>query len=454
MGKVLQTATDGKSPVLAGHGILQTILPNLTSVLKASFPSLDKYIATLADVSVAFFYARKGACSLDPVLVKGIIAHLSSAYWAKENTLASILLAFIKDEPMGEDEVDFSLFTSRHAASITSFTPDLTFLMQLAIFLDLIGREWGIESLLYKAHSLMKAISPLIERPSSHLQATWNRSDQGPFKIREVLAELTLILYNTPSYADRVERTRGLQERLEGQSLPSLLHYIFALIQAQTGLEESFDVPSFDNASHLCEMLGVALYQGPVMEGALFSKGAGISLGFLCKASVEIAAMGPLVGELDKTDQFGLYRHVDIHPSYAFWYHSVRGQGTRLKPSLSSLYFALKEEEGGISLQTYLEGHESQGAQAPTYFTFFVTASALLVEGLHSIERQSVKGFCGPATILELIGEGQERMKWSFSEEVELHIAPLPCKDFFWQTSFLIAYRLENVKRSFKIEIT
>ena len=61
MSKVLQTATNGKSPMLAGHDILQRVVPNLPSVLKASFPSLDQYIATLTDVGLSFFMPKEGS---------------------------------------------------------------------------------------------------------------------------------------------------------------------------------------------------------------------------------------------------------------------------------------------------------------------------------------------------------------------------------------------------------
>ncbi|PCI78173.1 hypothetical protein COB21_01515 [Candidatus Aerophobetes bacterium] len=422
----------------------------LPTITKQAFVSLDDYIAALACVNVAFFYHREGLIHLDALEMEEIVFHFEQAYFAGENTLCYLLLSILQERAIDEVGFKISYFKSKHRSSEESFTPSSEYLLHLCVALGLVGKAWGLTQLWNKGYQLAQVLLQISKENSSVLYSAWSRSDQGSFSHLDFLSDLMRSFYlQKETFA--MLKARIDKEKIGTDPVAALL---FLLAEKQTPNAVSVEPGLYQNSLNSLEnILGFSPLNHAPFTGGMFSKGSNISLGFLKKGDVEISAMGPLKGSLDCLDCFGIYQNIDLKINdFTLWSRCADQKDNQSIPSKESLFFSFEPFGEKIALKTYLKAEKSVETEINTFFTFFVEAKYIVINGNVRVEQKGLNGFQGRVKQLELVGSSS--MHWSFSKEIFIYIAPLPRKDFFWKTSFLIAYSLKGMERTFTIHIT
>lgn len=427
----------------------------LVEIKNTKFCDIDGYIAALAFASAAFFYHRRGLLHVEKIVMDQVSSHLEQAHFVKENTVCELLLPFMRGEKMDEVGFSVSYFLSKHPALDSSFTPSIEYLFLLSSVLGILGVQEGLVQLYSRGHQLAKVLLKIVKKPSKALYSSWNLCSKGSFAHLDHFATLLGVWYGLKKQEAAEKVLHELMEKIEQKEQEITEPFMLCLLLAS---HHAGALKSFIDDVYLGEMdpidqeLGFCFTEHGPFEGALFTKGAGISLGFLRKGDVEISAMGPLKGQLDTLEGFGFYQKTPLLPrDFTLWSKCLTAHG-ELASDSEDLFFSMKGiSDEKVVLRTYLKPAGDEQALEKLFFAFFLNADHLVVDGALEVRKQEIKGFSGHVSELTLVGE--KTMKWSFSQRMFIHIAPLPCKNFFWEAAFLVAYQLEGVERNFQIEI-
>lgn len=176
--------------------------------------------------------------------------------------------------------------------------------------------------------------------------------------------------------------------------------------------------------------------------------GKNTPMGAFRKKTIEIAAFGPQYLPLDQSSQFGIF-HLpsNIATAGSFWTRTsyFHENYTEIGPDWLKV-----DISAGESIRFSI--HSKKFSDDPLFFSFFVKAHEVTIEGQKSLAPATIDNFKGSCSEIR-IRDSVSSISFKTNDMQNVEVFPLAGENFFWSSDFLIAYQIKDINKNFICEI-
>lgn len=341
---------------------------------------------------------------------------------------------------------------------------------ELSLVWFFLGWELGNEKLISASLKWVHVAIGLFDHESHPFHGIWLRESEYDPAVFCALYSLLFSVSSKLLLSSKIKHLASVLfdslKNIEDSAFQSPSTFLVLLTRGFEKLQSQKKVPKIEekfSLSEIDETLGyLAAQQNDISFACTFS-GVNTGLGALHKTGIRIVSFGPHFMPLADSDRYGIHRTAsgatepfrDLQFEKTKDKFEIKGWSRLISPLISHvchqnitltepgkewLFFEASGDGDKITFKSRLSKYDEKH---PLYFSYFVSADQVSIEGEEPLEPGTLNRYQGPSRHL-IFERGEEKLSITPQMQSKMEVIPLAGSHHFWGADFLIAFPFEE----------